>query len=417
MIRTLIALSLLVSSLLQVAEASSCNAVDIDTDSTVPRLHTAEASPLAFQFDSGATWELCWHIDPQAGLVISRVFFAAPSEHPRQILDAASIGQILFKYDEDPRETQLLSEYGLGGPQTLLSDGLRCENGELLSGINNQQICQRVRYLNPLTKVRRSQTKPRHEMTLHAWSQIGTHLFQQLWRFSEDGEITPSVIFSGQISRYTSDAGYGIRIDDTNRYASSATLLVNWRLDFNVNGTPANDRVDEIEFRLADTETTARAINISNIENEVMRTTERESFRGWRISDADQPSGDGINRVGYYLDPQGAGYRYLSQNHQWSEFDFFVTRRHPCERHSSGNHLVYKECNDGLDTFVDNESLADADIVVWYSVSRHFIPRLEDYPAIAATELGFALIPFDWSSYSMFSPAVEMFDDRPLAGQ
>ena len=391
--------------------AASCDAFE---SNAVAELHKAEASPLQYQFDSGATWELCWHIDAQAGLVLSRVFYGAPTEPPRQVLDAASIGQILFKYDEDDVETQLLSETGLGGQEILQTDSALCEDGELVSGINGQQICRGVRYINPLAKVRRSESTPRHEMTLHAWSRIGTHLYQQLWRLTEDGEIHPSVIFSGRISRYTSDSRFGIRLDDSDRYASSASLLVNWRLDFNINGTPNNDQVDEVDFQLSGPDTHERNISLLGIESEAMRTTDRESFRGWRISDSEQVSGDTGSRVGYYLDPQSAGHRYISQNHLWSQFDFFVTERRPCEQLSSGNDLISDGCGAELDTYVDNQSLTQSDIVVWYSVSRHFTPRREDHPAISARELSFSIIPFDWSSQSMFSPDIEVDVERPM---
>ena len=394
--------------------AASCDAIEPQSGELASQLHTTEATPLQYQFDSGATWNLCWHIDQHAGLVLSRVFYGAPTETPRQVLDAASIGQILFKYDEEILDSQLLSEHGLGMLATLQTDATHCVDGELLAGIDGQHICRRDHYLNPLTKTRRTETKPRHELTLHAWSRIGTHFFQQLWRLSEDGEIRPSVILSGHINRYTNDPKFGVQLDSSSLYASSATLLVNWRLDFNINSTPANDQVDEFEFRLSDSNNPPRARNILNITTESMRTVEPASFRGWRISDS-ALSSDGSeienDGVGYYLDPQGAGHRYVSHNHEWTQFDFTVTNRHSCEQLTSSNSSIHPECPASLSEFTNNELLIDP--VVWYSVSRHFTPRLEDYPAISATELSFALVPFDWSLQSTFSPEQEIIDDRP----
>lgn len=423
MIRLLLAIVLVSAFLPRVALGISCDA-DVAGE---PQLHNVEATPFRFQFDSGATWELCWHVDPAAGLVLSRVYYAAPTEALRQIFDAVSIGQILFKYDEDEIETPLLSEYGLGGSHGIDDNNHRCTEGELLSAIDGSQICSRARYRDPLSKVRRSESKPRHEVTLDRWSRIGTHEYQQLWRLSEDGEIKPSVLFSGTVNRFTNDPDYGVRLGDVEQYASSATLLVNWRLDFNINGTPANDRVDELQFSPAEKNATenagfARDISVEAIENESMRVTNREHFRGWRISDADQSSvdssgvsGDTGSRIGYYLDPQGAGHRVVSQTHLWSEFDFFVTRRKACEQLSSDNTARHQGCAEGLDAFVDGESLSSADTVVWYSVSRHFSPRLEDYPAITATEISFTLAPFDWSAQSMFSVDPAVVDSRPEA--
>ena len=200
-------------------------------------------------------------------------------------------------------------------------------------------------------------------------------------------------------------------VDESGRLAASATLLVNWRLDFNLNGTPLNDRVDEFEFLLSDAAEPLRSINVLPLDKEAMRRVAPESFRGWRISDQQS----GVDRTGYYLDPQGAGYRYISHNHDWTRFDFFVTDRHQCEQFSSANHSINSGCGAGLDAFVDNEAVDDT--VVWYSVSRHFTPHAEDYPAISATELSMAIVPFDWSARSTFSPAVEIPETRPAPVQ
>lgn len=394
-------------------KAAACDANLQSLTGQLSELHNTEATSLQYQFDSGARWELCWHIDEHAGLVLSRVFYGAPAEQLRQVLDAASLGQILFKYDEDINATHLLSESGLGGDQTLSADQSDCQSGEIVSGVNSERICRRVRQINHMTRVRHSESIRRHELSLHAWSRVGGHLFQQIWRLSEDGEIKPSILFSGTINRFTSDPRFGIKLDDSNRYAASATLLYNWRLDFNINGTPANDKVDEIEFLPVVTDVVKREIKIQHLSTEAMRNTDREKFRGWRISDAEQSSGTGsgataTTRIGYYLDPQSAGYRNSSEKHQWAQYDLSVTARHPCEKIASANTRINPGCTDSLDEYVNEESLEDTDVVVWFSVSQHFTPRLEDFPAITATEAGFKLIPFDWSANSPFSPAPDV---------
>jgi len=268
-------------------KAAACETTPEPLSGQLRELHNTEATHLQYQFDSGARWELCWHIDEHAGLVLSRIFYGAPAEPLRQVLDAASLGQILFKYDEDINASHLLSESGLGGDRSLSPEPSQCQNGAVVSGAKGKQICRRVRQINHMTKVRHSDSIRRHELSLHAWSQLGGHLFQQIWRLSEDGEIKPSIMFSGTINRYTSDPRFGIRLDDSNRYAASATLLYNWRLDFNINGTPANDQVDEFEFSPVVTNVVKRELKIQHLSIETMRPTDREVFRGWRISDAE----------------------------------------------------------------------------------------------------------------------------------
>ena len=362
-----------------------------------------DSNPYQFQYESGASWELCWNINPKAGLVISDVYYGAPNEAPRQLLERASIGQIYFRYNEDIAGIHLLSETGLGSTNRSADPG-SCGGGELVAG-NTATLCQRSRDLNHLTKVRRTTPLRRHEVSLHAKSVIGSHTYEQVWRFSEDGELSPALLFSGQISRYTNDERYGVRINESDLYASSAAILVNWRLDFNIDGTADNDQVDEIEFSLV--EGGKRAISTRKLESETARTINSENFRGWRISDADASSGndssaDAKTRIAYYLDPQAAGYRYSADSEPWTAFDFFITANRTCEKLSSANNSPGNPCADNLSEFTNAESLINKDVVTWFSVSRNFTPRREDYPSIITRSIGFKIIPFDWSAYSPF---------------
>ena len=147
-------------ALMGVAKADSCAADNTDSDID---LHQAEATSLEFQFDSGASWTLCWHIDEHAGLVLSRVFYAAPSSEPRQVLDALSIGQILFKYDEDTQTDYLLSEPGLGASlyQNTINPVDQCDGGQWIAGVDGYQICQRYQQVNHMTCLLYTSPSPR----------------------------------------------------------------------------------------------------------------------------------------------------------------------------------------------------------------------------------------------------------------
>jgi len=68
-------------------------------------------SSFTHQFDSGARWEFCWHIDDYAGLTISNIHFGPPAEQSTKMLETASLAQILFKYDEDVVAQHILSIY------------------------------------------------------------------------------------------------------------------------------------------------------------------------------------------------------------------------------------------------------------------------------------------------------------------
>lgn len=368
---------------------------------------SVEASEtLDVPFESGTHWHLCWYIDEHSGLVLSDVYYGAPNQPAVRLLDNASIAQVLIKYDEDTDPTHLLSNFGLGGNHYITPSVRDCPDGEILTQSDEHQICMISRYRNLMTKVRGEDSFGRHEVILESWSKIDNKIYKQAWNLSEDGEITPSLTVTGKLSRFTTDSRFGVAVHEQLPLAATATILVNWRLDFNINGTPDNDLIDEIEFQPGTSDKTTRSMQVTPLRQETARSVLRENFRGWRISDESFSSGTNnhTTRAGYYLDPRTSGYRGNYLQTPWSAFDLFVTRKKECEQLSSGNQSLHPDCDNDLSGYVDNESLHHHDPVVWFSVARHFAPDESDYPQINAFELHFTLVPFDWSAHSPFSP-------------
>lgn len=364
---------------------------------------STSATPITLDFQSGARWELCWEIDHHSGLVLSQIHYGGPEMPLRKIMDSASIAQIVFQYDEDTTASHLLSEFGLGG-EHWNEGALNCTHGEWIAG-NKHNICLTRRELNLLARARHYQSLPRNEITLTAMSTIGLNNFQQSWRFSEDGELKPALAYSGKITRYTTDSSFGSKVDNTDRFASNATLLVNWRLNFNINDTPKNDDIHEFNFISDSASDLKKKSTIKAIEHESFRKTNNSDFRGWRISDRDFSSGDNSHdsptRIGYYLDPQPSGYRLVTKDSSWTEYDIAITNQQECEKLASKNHVIHQDCGNNLTEFVSGESIQDP--VVWFSLTRHFSPSKEDFPAIRSNPIEFSLIPFDWSASSPFS--------------
>lgn len=407
MMKTLVIIGLWFLAGIAPAAANDCHTPP-DGNETDPQPTTATF--LSHQFDSGAEWSLCWRVDEDAGLILTNIDYTAPELDPRQVLQELSMGQLLFRYDQDISPTHLLTEPGLGGAQHVSVGTHDCGGGKLLVDTNNYHLCQNVQIVNHLTDARRMKPLMRHELSLHAFSRVGTHQFEQIFRFSNDGEISPSLVHSGAISRFTDDPDFGIRIPNSELLAATATLLVNWRMDFNINGTASNDQVDEFEFLATGNDDSARTMTVMRLDTETARTINSKTFRGWRISDESHTSGtvSDTTRVGYYLDPQTAGFGYTSQKSAWPNADFFVTTKHECEKLASYNSIRHSNCGDNLDVYLNDEPLLNNDIITWYSISHQFTPQAEDFPAISARKIGFKLIPFDWSAHSTFAPEPEM---------
>lgn len=375
-----------------------------DTSATT----TAEPTAFSHRFDSGAQWDFCWHIDEQAGLTLTHLHYAPPAEPSVKLMESASLAQILFKYDEDLNASHILSSHGLGGANHIAPNANNCPSGSNQLNNNGFGLCQRVRDLNTLTSVRRSAALRRHELSLHALSNAGAQVFEQVWRFSEDGQITPTVRMGGELNRFTRDPQYGSNIAGTGPLAANASLLFTWRLDFNIGETPNNDIVEQIEFVPHVSNVVRRSLTTTVLNTESFHKVHRTQFRGWLIRDADLSAGtNNITRMGYYLDPQSSGFDYISRRDNWSLFDLSVTRANACEQLASKNISDQPDCGTSLDQFVNGESLTNQNPVVWFSLARQFIPKSEDYPSIATREASFKLIPFDWSASTPFTPLAQ----------
>lgn len=372
---------------------------------TCPASSTENTTAFTHEFDSGARWDLCWHIDDQAGLTISNIHYGAPAEASVKLMERAALAQILFKYDEDLTAEHILSTSGLGGSNHQAPNTSTCPTGEIQLATNDSGLCTRQRDKNTLTSVRRSVALRRHELSLHAFSKVGAKTYEQVWRFSEDGQIIPAIRVSGELDRFTNKTQYGTAITESGPLAANASLLFTWRLDFNIGDTPNNDIVEEVEFIPHVSNVVRRSITTTPLNSESFNKVHRTQFRGWLVRDADLSAGtSGTTRMGYYLDPQSSGFDYVSRRNNWALFDFSVTRKQECEKLASGNALSKPDCGNSLDQFVNGESLVNEDPVVWFSLARQFIPKSEDYPAITTREASFKLIPFDWSASTPFTP-------------
>jgi len=359
-------------------------------------------------FDSGASWTLCAHIDRQAGLTISQLHYGAPNEQKIKVLETAALGQILFKYDEDISARHWLAEFGLGGDNHIQANQSLCPTGDMIPLATNEQLCTEVRDLNNLTSLRKSVSLRRRALSLHAWSGVGAYRIEQAWQFTEDGNINPTVRLGGVLNRFTKNVRFGSDIGLDGALAANASMLFTWKLDFNINNTPTNDIVEEVEFVPFVTDVVRRTISLKRLQTESLHNVNRRRFRGWLVKDENISSGpDFDTRIGYLLDPQSSGYSHTSRTDNWSLFDMALTRRVPCEQLASGNATHQRDCGDDLDDFINGESLVAADPVMWFSLARQFIAKSEDYPAINTRSASFSLIPFDWSSSTPFSDLPE----------
>ncbi len=130
-------------------------------------------------------------------------------------------------------------------------------------------------------------------------------------------------------------------------------------------------------------------------------------LRSWRIREA---AGGATNAhghlIGYELVPLESGHRDEGPSFEpFTHDDFYVTRYSACEQFASHNNQLLG-CGDHLQDFVSGQSIDGEDIVAWYGMTFHHIPRDEDEAHMHAHWNGFRLEPRDWSDATPSIPEV-----------
>jgi len=116
--------------------------------------------------------------------------------------------------------------------------------------------------------------------------------------------------------------------------------------------------------------------------------------RSWRILDTQLTNADG-RAISYHLEPLHTAHRNRSRGGVLAT-DVQFTRFQSCERFSTGNSAP--DCGNGVDQYVDGESTNGADVVMWYSLSYHHLPRMQDASGVGVRWNGFVVVPRDWSA-------------------
>jgi len=359
--------------------------------------------PIEHSFASGASWTFCAVLDEYHALELQQLHYQAPGDASRKVLQHLHLGQTLLHYHDKQTADVLIGKNKLGDNSLKTLNEQICE-GELHTiGNSEPKLCSFVRDTGLMAKYNLRPGLQGQQYQIFSVSEYQGLTLQLQIGLSEDGRIAPSVTLSGRATSTTTDARFGNAllnpITNEPMIGTQASVLYTWRMVFAMNDDEQNDTVEEFNFKLEPSLGNRRPMAVTQLSTENLRDKDRNQFRGWRIKDA--------NGSGYYLDPQNSGFGYSDWKNNWAQFDLALTAYNECERHSrigasnSDIDSAY-ECAGSLDDFVNGESMLNKNPVIWYSLSRVFRPKAEDYPVISSLQAEFEIIPFDWTPTSPF---------------
>lgn len=384
---------------------------------------TLDGNSLSWQ-----NWKLVVGFNAREGLTLHHVRYHDQSRD-RSILYRASLTEMVVPYG-DPNPTQArknafdVGEYGMGMCANSLRFGCDClghiayldahvcdSRGHSLT-IENA-ICiheedygilwkHTDRRLPDSPEVRRSR-----RLVVSSVSTVENYEYGFFWYFYQDGNIQFEIKLTGILSLAALHAGeeprYGSLVAPL-LYAPNHQHFFNVRLDFDVDGTEnivqqidvVSDPVDESNpFENA---FQAKANNLET-EKQALANVNVETARTWKIINPNSKNALG-EPVGYKFIPGDNSVPFASPNAWWRKRAGFVnhhvwvTPYAETENYAAGDYPNQSQGGDGLTKWTGaNRSIANKDVVFWYTFGHTHLPRPEDYPVMPTAYIGFMLKP------------------------
>ena len=372
-------------------------------------------------------WQLHIGWTAREGLVLFDVRYDDRGEQ-RPVLYRASVAEMVVPYgDPAPTHVHKLAfdegEAGLGLFVTPLTLGCDCL-GEIcyFDGLGVDQdgaplvlpnaICMHEEdtgiawkhfdYQRETTEVRRMR-----RLVISSIINLANYEYGFFWYLYQDGSIEFEVKLTGVLSTGAYRPG-GKPVHGTavapGVYGPNHQHFFCVRLDTDIDGT--TNTVVEVDSEAVPlgpqnpygNAWVARSTPLRT-ELEAQRTVNTASARFWRITNPGRLNEMG-DPVSYRLHP-GPGVGLLMHEDSpmrrralFASKHLWVTPYEPTERYAAGDYPWQNPGPDGLPRWTQaDRSIDNTDVVVWYVVGAHHVPRVEEWPVMPVARAGFHLLP------------------------
>ncbi|HUH63937.1 MAG TPA: hypothetical protein VLZ50_13115 [Terracidiphilus sp.] len=398
-------------------------------------------------------WQFRFRLDPRMGPVVNLVTWNDGGKR-RSVLYEGSLSEMYVPY-QDPEETwnshvfldagEYFMNTGSGGIIKPLLPGVDCpayatyfsgtffhENGTPY--IRPQLACLFERVTgDPVWRHWEEDTyavagRPSRELILRTVATVGNYDYLLDWRFEQDGSIVAGVGATGilEVKQVADTRADGLLSDklvgkDPEGHEVQFGQLVapgidgvdhdhffSYRLDLDVDGVNNSLMVDRlVPYKLPDTSPGRKYIwamkpEMVKTESEAKFDVSMEHPAMWRFVNEGVKNSLGQSSS-FEIMPGETGISLLPSS-EWpqkragfSEHSLWVTPYDPDERYASGVYVMGSKGEDSLPAWTQKgRDIVNTDIVAWYTIGFHHVPRVEDWPQMPIMWHTFALRPFQF---------------------
>lgn len=409
------------------------------TREPLPPIVVSQPGGVGFTLEGGQvaweTWRFHFRVDPRRGIVLSNVGHEVDGAF-RSVLYQASLSELFVPYQGPVQPWTHKAYYDLGS-FTSAFEGIA---GTLEVG---QDCPARAHYIDswvvqpngaPKRKARVAclferpgaepawrhgtddyiESRARTDLVLRMIMQAGNYDYLFDWVFKQDGGIRVNLAATGidqimTVEAESAAADTGEPDDRYGRFVAPYTVAMNhshffnFRLDFDVDGTGNSLAVDRIVTEALPADSPRRSVwrvdtLVPGREADGMRTSTLTRPEHWRVVNPSRIGPQGYPS-GYLVEGHGARTMLLEddwirRNAGFTEHTLWTTPLDRDEMYASGPYPTNAPEDVGLPAWTRaNRSIADADIVVWYTIGFHHIARPEDWPILPMELHGFDLKP------------------------
>jgi primary-amine oxidase len=394
-------------------------------------LEVSQSEGPSFTLDGHAVswqkWSFRIGFTPREGLVLHAVRYRDGTRE-RSILDRASICEMVVPYG-DPAEKYFrknafdIGEYGIGTMANSLAAGCDC-----LGSIRYLDACYGDGQGRPVTvknaiclheedagvlwkhtdwRSNQSEVRRSRRLTVSLFATAGNYDYGFYWHFYQDGSIQCEVKLTGIMNTTVLAPGeapaYGVEIAPRLNAPYHQHIFAA-RLDMSVDG-PEN-AVYEVNMTAPPTGPAnphgnafrAEAALLAS-EESAKRRVNAATSRFWRVVNHARRNRLG-QPVAYRLIPGENAPAFVQpeaavmKRAAFAAHNLWVTPYRASERYATGDYPNQHPTGDGLPVWTRaDRPLVDTDLVVWYVFAHSHVPRLEDWPVMPASALGFWLRP------------------------
>ncbi len=383
-------------------------------------------------------WSFHLRPDTRVGMVVSTVRYQ-DGDRDRRVMYEGSLSEIFVPY-MDPsfswhsRNFIDAGEFSAGGLTKPLLPGRDCPDhavyiDHVVPGDNGRphdrpnMICVFERVAGDVAWRHVGDpdaSRPKRDLVVRIGAVLGNYDYLFDWVFEQNGSIRVGVGATGiaeakpvvEADAQAPPTGEA-RADAYGRFVAPHIVAVNhdhyfnYRLDLDVDGTRNDFLIDRLRSVTLPDDNPRRSIwvvdeTVAASESEAMLTIDYNKPAIWRVASESETNQVGY-RTSYQLMPGGNGNTLLSPDDYprrragFIDHHLWVTPYVAGERYAAGVYPTLSEPGMGLPKWTEaNRSIADTDIVLWYTIGLHHVVRAEDWPIMPVLWHWFELRPFDF---------------------